>query len=168
MKILNKVVSTNEGDFPVWKTTHIFFKALREFTSKSGYPEIEKVLGFSGLLLKWYPEFCYSPQWEELAQVAKNPYAEYGRPLFQSMSHGDTPRPDMPESKMIYVAMFDEIDEGTAIFKITDKVPVGESTFISRPSDIPSDHYLWLTGKAGKYLKDNQPLPTEKPIEVRP
>jgi pimeloyl-ACP methyl ester carboxylesterase len=37
------------------------------------------------------------------AQVAKNPYGEYGRPLFQSMSYGDTPRPDMPESKMIYM-----------------------------------------------------------------
>jgi len=39
---------------------------------------------------------------KELVQVAKNPYGEYGRPLFQSMSYGDTPRPDMPESKMIY------------------------------------------------------------------
>ncbi|MFT4847633.1 MAG: pimeloyl-ACP methyl ester carboxylesterase [Sediminicola sp.] len=38
-----------------------------------------------------------------LAKVAKNPYGEYGRPLFQSMSYGDTPRPDMPESKMIYM-----------------------------------------------------------------
>ena len=40
---------------------------------------------------------------KELAQVAKNPYGEYGRPLFQSMSYGDTPRPDMPQPKMIYV-----------------------------------------------------------------
>jgi hypothetical protein len=40
---------------------------------------------------------------KELAQVFKDPYGEYGRPLFQSMSYGDTPRPDMPESKMIYV-----------------------------------------------------------------
>jgi len=40
---------------------------------------------------------------KELAQVAKTPYGEYGRPLFQSMSYGDTPRPDMPKSKMIYV-----------------------------------------------------------------
>ena len=40
---------------------------------------------------------------KELAQVAKVPYGEYGRPLFQSMSYGDTPRPDMPKSKMIYV-----------------------------------------------------------------
>ncbi|HMI03284.1 MAG TPA: hypothetical protein VK541_12415 [Pedobacter sp.] len=40
---------------------------------------------------------------KELAQVAKTPYGEYGRPLFQSMSYGDTPRPDMPKSRMIYV-----------------------------------------------------------------
>lgn len=40
---------------------------------------------------------------EVLAQVPENPYGEYGRPLFQSMSHGDTPRPDMPESKMTYI-----------------------------------------------------------------
>ena len=40
---------------------------------------------------------------KELAQVAKIPYGEYGRPLFQSMSYGDTPRPDMPKSRMIYV-----------------------------------------------------------------
>jgi hypothetical protein len=38
-----------------------------------------------------------------IAQVPKEPYGEYGRPLFQSMSYGDTPRPDMPQSKMIYV-----------------------------------------------------------------
>ncbi|TSA33819.1 MAG: hypothetical protein D4R64_13450 [Porphyromonadaceae bacterium] len=40
---------------------------------------------------------------KELAQVPEKPYGEYGRPLFQSMSYGDTPRPDMPQSKMIYV-----------------------------------------------------------------
>ena len=40
---------------------------------------------------------------KEFAQVPEDPYGEYGRPLFQSMSYGDTPRPDMPKSKMIYV-----------------------------------------------------------------
>ena len=29
-------------------------------------------------------------------------------------------------AEMIYVAMFDEIDEGTAIFKCAKKVPVGK------------------------------------------
>jgi len=27
---------------------------------------------------------------------------------------------------MIYVAMFDEVNEGTAIFKVTDNPPVGD------------------------------------------
>lgn len=70
-------------------------------------------------------------------------------------------------AEMIYVAMFDEIDEGTAIFKIANKVPVGKSKFIPRSAEIPSDHYLWLTGKAGNYLKDNQTLPRKKPVEVK-
>ncbi len=68
-------------------------------------------------------------------------------------------------AQMIYIAMFDEIDEGTAIFKISDRVPVGESKFVPRDSDIPADHYLWLTGQAGTLLKNGQPLPAEKPVQ---
>jgi hypothetical protein len=33
-------------------------------------------------------------------------------------------------AEMIYVAMFDEIDEGTAIFKCAKEVPTGKSTFV--------------------------------------
>jgi hypothetical protein len=53
---------------------------------------------------------------------------------------------------MIYQAMFDEMDEGTAIFKCTDSPPVGESRFLSMEG-LPSDHYLWLTGQGGKLLR---------------
>ena len=67
---------------------------------------------------------------------------------------------------MIYVAMFDEIDEGTAIFKIARNVPVGESKFIPLDDGIPSDHYLWLTGQAAVMLKKKQQLPTIKPEEI--
>ena len=49
-------------------------------------------------------------------------------------------------TEMLYVAMFDEIDEGTAIFKCTNEPPVGESKFVSYEG-LPADHYLWLTGK---------------------
>jgi len=57
-------------------------------------------------------------------------------------------------AKMIYVAMFDEMDEGTAIFKCTSKPPAGQppAKFLDY-EDLPSDHYLWLTGQAGKILR---------------
>lgn len=50
-------------------------------------------------------------------------------------------------AEALYVAMFDELDEGTAIFKIRQDPPTGQSLFVSEP-DIPGDHYLWLTGRA--------------------
>jgi hypothetical protein len=53
---------------------------------------------------------------------------------------------------MIYQAMFDEIDEGTAIFKCTNDPPVGESRFVTFEG-LPSDHYLWLAGMGGRLLR---------------
>ena len=53
---------------------------------------------------------------------------------------------------MIYQAMFDEIDEGTAIFKCTNNPPVGESPFLTMDG-LPSDFYLKLLGRATKELK---------------
>ena len=65
--------------------------------------------------------------------------------------------------KMIYVAMFDEIDEGTAIFKCTNDPPIGEMSKFSDYEGLPSDHYLWLTGEAGKMLRNEVPLSAEMP-----
>ncbi len=57
-------------------------------------------------------------------------------------------------ARMVYVAMFDEMDEGTAIFKTTNTPPVGASPFLSEP--VPSDHYLWLTGRIGGMLRSGE------------
>lgn len=55
---------------------------------------------------------------------------------------------------MLYVAMFDEMDEGTAIFKCANDLPVdtGEARFLSYEG-LPTDHYLWLTGQARRLLR---------------
>ena len=64
---------------------------------------------------------------------------------------------------MIYVAMFDEVDEGTAIFKCTNDVPVGEAVKFLTLEGLPSDFYLKLTGAGAKFLRgeigNDFPLP---------
>lgn len=59
-------------------------------------------------------------------------------------------------AKMLYVAMFDEMDEGTAIFKCSNTLPVGPK--LCDYEGMPSDHYLWLTGEAGKMLRGEIPF----------
>ncbi len=70
-------------------------------------------------------------------------------------------------AKMIYVAMFDEINEGTAIFKCTNEPPVDQppAKFLTYEG-LPSDHYLWLTGMAGKMLRREIPLDKELYLNV--
>lgn len=72
---------------------------------------------------------------------------------------------------MIYVAMFDEVDEGTAIFKCADKVPVGAEPFLTCEG-LPPDHYLWLAGQGARLLRgelapDLKP-PMRNPAEETP
>lgn len=67
------------------------------------------------------------------------------------------------QAGMLYVAMFDEIDEGTAIFKISRNPPVGASTFVTFEDDIPSDYYLYLSGYAGKMLRKQVPFTSVPP-----
>ncbi len=61
----------------------------------------------------------------------------------------------------IFVAMFDEVDEGTAIFKIAhrDRTPLNASDknpngrFLSIEDDLGTDHYLKIAGSAAAKLK---------------
>lgn len=50
-----------------------------------------------------------------------------------------------------YVAMFDEVDEGTAIFKVTNAPPV-EAKFADLEG-LPADAYLKLTGEGSRFLR---------------
>ncbi|MDB6138363.1 MAG: hypothetical protein JWO94_1435 [Verrucomicrobiaceae bacterium] len=62
---------------------------------------------------------------------------------------------------MLYVAMFDEVDEGTAIFKCTNDVPT-ESPFVTYEGLSP-DYYLKLTGAGGKMLRGELPVESALP-----
>jgi len=68
---------------------------------------------------------------------------------------------------MIYVAMFDEVDEGTAIFKCTNDVPASDGVKFVTDEGLPSDFYLRLTGAGAKMLRGEIPvaeaIPTAKP-----
>jgi hypothetical protein len=66
-------------------------------------------------------------------------------------------------AEMIYVAMFDEIDEGTAIFKVSDNPPNSENAHFIDNDGVPSDQYLWLTGQAAKMLRKEIPMSKEMP-----
>jgi len=69
---------------------------------------------------------------------------------------------------MFYIAMFDEIDEGTAIFKCDNHPPLcpGTTTVFLTYEGLPADHYLWLAGQGRKLLAGEipaSPLPPQRP-----
>lgn len=62
-------------------------------------------------------------------------------------------------AKMIYCAMFDELDEGTAIFKVSDNPPVSDSCKFVAMEGLPEDHYLFLAGKFHDLFNLRRELP---------
>jgi hypothetical protein len=55
---------------------------------------------------------------------------------------------------MVYVAMFDEVDEGTAIFKCANNVPVGQKSKFVTYEGLAGDFYLKLVGEGTKLMRD--------------
>jgi hypothetical protein len=62
-----------------------------------------------------------------------------------------------------YVAMFDEVDEGTAIFKVTSSPPT-QAHFVGYEG-LPSDWYLRLVGEGTRMLRGERPPSPEIPIQ---
>jgi hypothetical protein len=61
-----------------------------------------------------------------------------------------------------YVAMFDEVDEGTAIFKVTSSPPA-QAHFVGYEG-MPADWYLRLAGEGGRMIRGERPVTAEIPI----
>ena len=67
--------------------------------------------------------------------------------------------------RTVFVGMFDEVDEGTAIYKVADRTPIGEH-FVTYEG-LPPDYYLRLTGAATRMIRGDAPL-AEKIPETLP
>ena len=63
-----------------------------------------------------------------------------------------------------FVAMFDEVDEATAIFKVTNQPPT-QAHFLTL-DNLPTDWYLRLTGEGTRLLRGARP-PSD-PIPIKP
>jgi glycoprotein endo-alpha-1,2-mannosidase len=121
-------------------------KADQDWCKANGMKYVPVIFpGFS-----WHNMFAASPQ----NQIPRDKGRFFWEQVRGSLQVG---------CKMLYIAMFDEIDEGTAIFKASLNPPVGKSTFVSFESGIPSDYYLQLAGAAGKALRNPALLTAEPP-----
>jgi hypothetical protein len=73
-------------------------------------------------------------------------------------------------ANMTYVAMFDEVDEGTAMFKIAENASQVPTTgkFLTLNADgenLPSDWYLRLMGEASRMMKQQRALVATMPSD---
>lgn len=70
-------------------------------------------------------------------------------------------------AKSLYVAMFDEVDEGTAIFKCApeNNVPLnGDLKFLGIEEGLETDYYLWLTGQSANWFHGKKGYSASKPV----
>jgi hypothetical protein len=95
-----------------------------------------------------FPGFSWVNMKKDSKPIPRNRGSFYWKQLSSHINNG---------AEMLYLAMFDEIDEGTALFKCATETPVGESYFFPLDADLGSDYYLYLTGQAAKMLRKEIP-----------
>lgn len=104
--------------------------------------------------------------WQNLHQGPPNQIPRRGGKFYWHQVYNAT----SAGSVMIKVAMFDEVDEGTAMFKTAPNAaaaPVGVSTLTldADGAALPSDWYLRLAGETSKLLRKEIPVSRELPIK---
>lgn len=73
----------------------------------------------------------------------------------------------MSGAESLYIAMFDEIDEGTAIFKCAKEgfLPLnGAGQFVGIEQELGTDYYLWLAGRATEWFHGKNNFSLVKPV----
>lgn len=119
-----------------------------------------------------YPGFSWhnlmSNRGKERQAVLNQTPRACGRFLWRQLSNVMQARVDT-----LYVAMFDEVDEGTAIFPVEtrlDKLPAdADMVFLNIDGcSLPDDWYLRIIGSAAKQLRSHTPPPTNLNDVIRP
>jgi hypothetical protein len=111
----------------------------------------------------WIPVVYPGFSWDNLQRRAPgttNIPRRGGRFLWEQFSELARLRVDC-----VYVAMFDEVDEGTAIFKVTSSPPT-QGHFVGYEG-LPSDWYLRLVGEGARMLRGERPITVDIPIAPR-
>ena len=70
-------------------------------------------------------------------------------------------------ASMVYVAMFDEVDEGTAIFKCLSDVPLGQQSKFVTWEGLPSDFYLRMVGAGTRLIRGETSMVNQYPFSVQ-
>lgn len=66
--------------------------------------------------------------------------------------------------RTVFVGMFDEVNEGTAVYKVANEVPVGK--YFVTYDGLPPDYYLRLTGAATRMIRGEVPLSEKIPDKL--
>ena len=108
-----------------------------------------------------FPGFSWGNMRQNKAIIDQIP-REQGRFFWMQVAGAKT-----AGAEMLYVAMFDEIDEGTAIFKCAkeEELPLnGNMRFVGIEKELDSDFYLWLAGEAKKWISGKQNYNAQIPV----
>ncbi|MDR0371917.1 MAG: T9SS type A sorting domain-containing protein [Prevotellaceae bacterium] len=106
--------------------------------------------------------------WQNMKGGDNNPYDDYPREngnfFWKQVAANRN-----AGAQSLYVAMFDEMDEGTCIFKCetTSNTPLnGDGKFIGYDDELGSDYYLWLTGQATQWIHGASGYGSAKPMRT--
>ncbi|RKX38232.1 MAG: hypothetical protein DRP64_16035 [Verrucomicrobia bacterium] len=156
---------------PAWADVYRSFDVLSpwsvgRFSDQSGADSwknnaiVPDVADTQGVGVDYCPVIWPGFSWHNLTgnsinQIPRNGGNFYWRQAYNAVSAGAT--------NMIYVAMFDEVDEATAIYKVAptaSDVP-DQGYWLTLDADgysLPSDWYLRLTFEIGDMLRSNAPV----------
>ena len=127
--------------------------------SMSWWADDKRVCEKNGVL--WMPTIYPGFSWDNIKQQAPGSSTisrRGGQFFWEQFYEVSKLKPDA-----IYIAMFDEVDEGTAIFKVTNTPPT-QAHFVGYEG-LPSDWYLRLAGEGVRMWRGQRPLTATIPLK---